>query len=114
MDRLPPILSKSSGSLKLSLLLGSFENRISQSLSIASLNLPITVLKQSTSTSDLTQRELLEIENSFKPHLERRHTFGIPPNESMPDSFISTGAALITLGAPWIVFLGLVSFFGNQ
>ncbi|PWN49484.1 hypothetical protein IE53DRAFT_388282 [Violaceomyces palustris] len=111
MDRLPTSLQNVTSPLKLSLLLATFPTSSSEP-EIQPLHYPIANLllpPYPSSSLPISNRERNEQEQGFKRWKEHKHTFGIPPYDTMPKKQISGIASVITVLVPWILLLTLIS-----
>lgn len=113
MDRIPPTLLRTSSPLTLSLLIANFASNSSPEGAYAPLSLPLLSLNPPTSLVEsaassplpLTTRQKAEKEQGFHGIPEHKHTFGIPPTETMPSTKVSGLASLVTTVVPWIFLL---------
>lgn len=83
------------------------------SLPLLSLTPPTTLVDAAlaSAASSLSAREKAEIEQGFHGLPEHKHTFGIPPTETMPSTKVSGLASLVTAVVPWaflVVALGII------
>ena len=120
MDRIPAPLLRTSSPLTLSLLIANFPSTSASDGAYAPLSLPLLSLTPPASLveaalesapSTLTPRQKAEIEKGFHGLPEHKHTFGVPPTETMPSTKVSGLASLITAAVPWfflIVALGIL------
>ncbi|KAJ1025974.1 hypothetical protein NDA16_002449 [Ustilago loliicola] len=115
MDRIPAPLLRASSPLTLSVLIANFPSTSASEGAYSPLSLPLLSLTPPASlvdaalesaSSPLTPREKAEREQGFHGLPEHKHTFGIPPTETMPSTKISGLASLITAAVPWIFLLG--------
>lgn len=116
MDRIPPALLRTSSPLTLSLLIANFPANSAAQGAYAPLHLPLMTVLAPTSLKalaqdsvSLTAREKAEIEQGFHGLPEHRHTFSIPPAETMPSKKISGVASIITAVVPWSFLVIAVS-----
>lgn len=114
MDRIPAPLLRASSPLTLSLLIANFPTTSASEGAYSPLSLPLvtltppTALAQaalSSASSTLTARQKAERDQGFHGLAEHKHTFGVPPTETMPSTKISGLASLITAAIPWIFLL---------
>ena len=101
---------KASSPITLSLLIANFPVNSAPEGMYAPLSLPLVTLTPPASlaeaaASHLTPRQKAETEQGFHGLPEHKHTFGIPPTETMPSTKISGLAALVTALVPWVFLL---------
>lgn len=115
MDRIPATLLRTRSPLTLSLLIANFPSNSASESAYAPLSLPLISLSPPSSlvdaahasaSSSLSAREKAEIEQGFHGLPEHRHTFGVPPTETMPSTKISGLASLVTAVVPWVFLVG--------
>ncbi|PWZ00193.1 hypothetical protein BCV70DRAFT_200340 [Testicularia cyperi] len=119
-DRIPANLLRSQSPLRLSLLIANFPASSAAEAAYQPLQLPLMSLSPPEilrlaaleSGSPLSPRAKAEIEQGFRGLPEHRHTFAVPPAETMPSKKISAVAAIITAVVPWLFLvsaLGIIS-----
>ncbi|PWN87351.1 hypothetical protein FA10DRAFT_234490 [Acaromyces ingoldii] len=110
VDRLPATFtSRTSGQADLNLVVASFGSSKPINLKLATLQLPSKLRVGGGSTlAAVTQRQKNIIKHGFVPHLERFHTFAVPPTEKMPPKIISLAAAVGTVAIPWLILVALL------
>ncbi|CBQ73636.1 conserved hypothetical protein [Sporisorium reilianum SRZ2] len=111
MDRIPASLLRAPSPLTLSLLIANFPTNSAPEGAYSPLSLPLLSLTPPSSlvdaavqsaASSLSPREKAEIDQGFHGLPEHKHTFGIPPTETMPSTKISGLASLVTAAVPWL------------
>ncbi|GAC98268.1 oligosaccharyl transferase delta subunit [Pseudozyma hubeiensis SY62] len=114
MDRIPASLLRAPSPLTLSILIANFPTNSAPEGAYSPLSLPLLSLIPPSSlvdaaiasaSSSLSAREKAEIEQGFHGLPEHKHTFGIPPTETMPSTKISGLASLITAAVPWLFLI---------
>ncbi|KAJ1037305.1 hypothetical protein NDA11_001860 [Ustilago hordei] len=114
-DRIPAPLLRASPPLTLSLLIANFPANSASEGAYSPLSLPLVSLTPPTSlvdaalesaSSSLSAREKAEREQGFHGLPEHKHTFGIPPTETMPSTKVSGLASIVTAAVPWVFLLG--------
>lgn len=114
MDRIPASLLRAPAPLTLSILIANFPTNSAPEGAYSPLSLPLLSLIPPSSlvdaaiasaSSSLSARERAEIEQGFHGLPEHKHTFGIPPTETMPSTKISGLASLITAAVPWLFLI---------
>ncbi|CDR88453.1 uncharacterized protein SPSC_04280 [Sporisorium scitamineum] len=114
MDRIPATLLRAPSPLTLSLLVANFPTNSAPEGAYSPLSLPLLSLTPPSSlvdaavesaSSSLSSREKAEIEQGFHGLPEHKHTFGVPPTETMPSTKISGLASLVTAVVPWLFLL---------
>ncbi|SPO26708.1 uncharacterized protein UTRI_04015_B [Ustilago trichophora] len=114
MDRIPAPLLRASSPLTLSLLIANFPTTSASEGAYSPLSLPLLTLTPptalaeaalSSASSTLTARQKAKRDQGFHGLPEHKHTFGVPPTETMPSTKISGLASLITAAVPWIFLL---------
>ncbi|GAC75177.1 putative transcription factor 5qNCA [Moesziomyces antarcticus T-34] len=113
MDRIPAPLLRTASPLTLSLLIANFASNSGSDGTYSPLALPLVSLCPPTSlveaalassAASLTPRQKAEIEQGFHGIPEHRHTFGVPPTETMPSTKVSGLASVVTAVVPWVFF----------
>lgn len=113
MDRIPAPLLRVSSPLTLSLLIANFPANSASEGAYAPLSLPLLSLVPPSSLTEAAlatapspnPRQKAEIDQGFHGLPEHKHTFGIPPTETMPSTKVSGLASLITAAVPWFFLL---------
>lgn len=114
MDRIPASLLRAPSPLTLSLLIANFPANSASEGAYSALSLPLLSLTPPSSlidtamaaaSSSLSPRQKAETEQGFHGLPEHKHTFGIPPTETMPSTKISGLASLVTAAVPWLFLL---------
>lgn len=116
MDRIPPVLLRCSSPLTLSLLIANFPANSAEHGAYAPLHLPLMTLTPPASLQALareniakTARDRAETEQGFYGLPEHRHTFSVPPTETMPSKKVSGLASIVTAAVPWAFLIVAVS-----
>lgn len=114
MDRIPATLLCAQSPLTLSLLIANFPVNSAAEGAYSPLSLPLLSVTPPASlvesalesaSSALSARQQAEIEQGFHGLPEHKHTFGVPPTETMPSTKVSGLASLITAAVPWVFLL---------